>query len=361
MTAGPAPGRAADPVRTVFFGSGPFAVPILDAVAADPRLELVGVVTAPDRPAGRGRTLLPTPVALRARTMWAPLLQPARLREPDAISRIAELRPALGVLADYGQIVPAEVLELPALGILNIHPSLLPRHRGASPIPATIAAGDAESGVTIMRMDTGLDTGPIVAKQAWPTTGRESAPDLEGHAAQAAAGLLGRTLDGWLAGEIRPEPQPETGATLTRRLRRADAVLDPARSAAELERRVRAHVPWPGSTLTTPAGGLTVHRASVAPSEPGDESGTLVGHGDGLALATADGRLVLDEVQLGGRRRLSGAEFLRGQRDLLGTKVGAAADTGATAQPASAETATTSAATSEPATTEPASPRAVRA
>jgi methionyl-tRNA formyltransferase len=364
MTAGPAPGRAADPVRTVFFGSGPFAVPILDAVAADPRLELVGVVTAPDRPAGRGKTLLPTPVALRARTMWAPLLQPMRLREPEAISRIAELRPALGVLADYGQIVPAGVLQLPELGILNIHPSLLPRHRGASPIQATIAAGDPESGVTIMQMDTGLDTGPIVARQAWATTGLESAPDLERHAAREGAALLGRTLDGWLTGEIRPEPQPETGATLTRRLRRADAALDPARSAAELERRVRAHVPWPGSNLATPAGGLTVHRASVARSDPGDEPGTLVRHGDGLALATLDGRLVLDEVQLSGRRRLSGAEFLRGQRELLGAKVGAAAETPAapeTADAARTEAGTTESAMTEPASTKPARTRAVRA
>jgi methionyl-tRNA formyltransferase len=325
MTAGPAPGRAADPVRTVFFGSGSFAVPILDAVAADPRLELVGVVTAPDRPAGRGRTLLPTPVALRARTMWAPLLQPARLREPEAIERLGVLRPALGVLADYGQIVPAEVLGLPKLGILNIHPSLLPRHRGASPIQATVAGGDAETGVTIMRMDEGLDTGPIVATTSWSTTGRETAPELERHAAQEGAALLGRTLDRWLVGEIRPEPQPETGATLTRRLRRADAVLDPERSAAELERHVRAHLPWPGSTLATPLGQLTVHRASIAPAEPGDEPGTLVGHGDGLALATADGRLVLDELQLAGRRAMPGAEFLRGQRELLGTRIGSAA------------------------------------
>lgn len=335
MTAGPAPGRPADRVRTVFFGSGAFAVPILDAVAADRRLALVGVVTAPDRPAGRGRTLLPTPVALRARTMWAPLLQPVRLRDPEAVERIAELRPALGVLADYGQIVPAELLQRMPHGILNIHPSLLPRHRGASPIQATIAAGDADTGVTIMRMDEGLDTGPTVATTGWATTGHETAPELEQHAAAEGAELLGRTLDGWLAGDIRPVPQPDTGATLTRRLRRRDAILDPARSAAELERQVRAHVTWPGSALATTAGQVTVHRASVAPAEPGDELGTLAQHGTSLALTTSDGRLVLDEVQLSGRRRLTGAEFLRGQRELLGTRVGSVAPP--TAEPASHE------------------------
>src|SRR5438093_26297 len=222
MTTGPAPGRAADRVRAVFFGSGSFAVPSLDALAGDPRVDLVGIVTAPDHPAGRGRTMLPTPVA------------------------------------------PAE----------------------------------------------------------WPATGRETTPQLEAFAAREAATLLVRTLDGWVSGEIRPEPQPADGATITKRLRRADGRLDPARPAAELERHVRAYLPWPGSMLETPAGRLVVHKASVVPTEPGDVPGSLVAQGDGLALTTGDGRLVLDEVQLPGRRPLGGPEFLRGQRDLLGAQVG---------------------------------------
>jgi methionyl-tRNA formyltransferase len=322
MTTGPAPGRAADRVRTVFFGSGAFAVPSLEALAADPRVELVGIVTAPDRPAGRGRTMLPTPVALRARTMWLPLLQPLRVGEPEVVGEIAALSPELGVLADYGQIVPGGLLELPRLGILNLHPSLLPRHRGATPIPAAIAAGDPRVGVTIIRMDEGLDTGPIVATTEWPATGRETTPQLEAFAAREAATLLGRTLDGWVAGEIRPEPQASEGATITKRLRRDDARLDPARSAAELERHVRAYLPWPGSMLETPVGRLVVHKASVAESEPGDEPASLVAQGDGFALTTGDGRLVLDEVQLAGRRPVAGPAFLRGQRELLGTQVG---------------------------------------
>jgi methionyl-tRNA formyltransferase len=330
MTAGPAPGRAADRVRTIFLGSGAFAVPILDALAGHPRVELVGVVTAPDRPAGRGRTMLPTPIARRARTMWLPLLQPARVRDPDVIAEVAALQPQLGVLADYGQIVPRELLELPAHGILNVHPSLLPRHRGASPIQAAIAAGDPSTGVTIMRMDDGLDTGPIVTQTEWELGGHETAPELERRAATAGAELLAATLDDWLGGRIHPSPQPEEGATLTRRLRRPDAILDPARPAVELEREVRAQLPWPGSAVNTTAGRLTVHRASVAPSEAGDEAGALVAHEDGLALATAEGRLVLDEVQLAGRRQLSGSEFLRGQRELLGTQVGAVAASTAT-------------------------------
>jgi methionyl-tRNA formyltransferase len=322
MTAGPAPGRAADRARTVFLGSGSFALPILDALLADPRIELAGIVTAPDRPAGRGRALLPTPVALRARAMWVPLLQPARVRDPEVGAEVAALQPALGVLADYGQIVPRELLDLPRHGILNVHPSLLPRHRGASPIQATIAAGDAQAGVTIMRMDEGLDTGPTIGTVDWPTTGRETAPELEARAAGEGAALLTRLLGDWLAGEITPRAQAADGATLTRRLRRADATLDPKRSAEELERQVRAQLPWPGSAIETAAGRLTVQRASVTATQSGDEPGTLVGQGAGLALATADGRLVLDEVQLAGRRPMSGAEFLRGHAELIGTRVG---------------------------------------
>ncbi len=331
MTAGPAPGRAADRVRTVFFGSGRFAVPILLSLTANPRVDLIGVVTAPDRPAGRGRTMLPTPVALTARTMWQPLLQPPRLREADAVAEVAALRPELGVLADYGQIVPSDLLALPAFGILNVHPSLLPRHRGASPIQATIAAGDLTAGVTLFRMDEGLDTGPIVAIADWPLDGRESAPELEAQAAREGAALLERALAGWLAGQTETRPQEEEGATLTHRLRKSDAKLDPELSARELERHVRAYLPWPGSAIETAAGRLTIQRASVAPGEPGDEAGTLVAHGNGIALATSDGRLVLDEVQLAGRRAMSGEEFLRGQRELLGTKVGARAPTTAEA------------------------------
>jgi methionyl-tRNA formyltransferase len=322
MTPGPAPGRAADRVRTIFFGSGSFAVPALEALAGDPRVELVGVVTAPDRPAGRGRTMLPTPIALRARTMWLPLLQPVRVREPEVVDELSALLPDLGVLADYGQIIPTQLLELPRLGILNLHPSLLPRHRGATPIQAAIAEGDPRTGVTIIRMDEGLDTGPIVAMTEWRLTGRETTPQLEAFAAREASTLLARTLDGWVAGEIRAQPQPAEGATSTRRLRRDDARLDPSRPARELERQVRAHLPWPGSVLETPAGRLVVRVASVAKAEPGDEAGLIVAHGDGLALATGDRRLVLDEVQLAGRRPLSGPEFLRGQRELLGERVG---------------------------------------
>ena len=324
MTSGSAPGRAADGARTIFFGSGSFAVPILDALAGDSRLELSAVVSAPDRPSGRNREVTPTPVAARAAALRIPLLQPDRVRAPEAIAELIGLQPDLGVLADYGQIIPRSLLDLPPHGILNVHPSLLPRHRGATPIPATIAAGDDRSGVTIIRMDDGIDTGPIVARQSWPLTGTEHAPELEAHAAREGAELLLRTIDPWLAGTAPAIPQTPAGATLTRPFRRDDGRLDPGRPAVELERQVRAFAPWPGSFMDTPAGRLVLHEASVGDSAPGDEQGTLVRHRDRLALATSDGRLVLDRVQLAGRRAVGGNEFLHGQAGLVGALVNGA-------------------------------------
>jgi methionyl-tRNA formyltransferase len=316
MTAG-----AADPVRTIFFGSGSFAVPMLEVVAQHPRLDVVAVVTAPDRPAGRSKALTPTPVAGRARELGLPLLQPVKVRAPEAVTEIAALRPALCVLADYGQIIPRALLDLPPHGILNVHPSLLPRHRGATPIQATIAAGDSEGGVSIIRMDEGIDTGPVVAARAWPLDGTERAPDLESRAAAAGAALLREVVGGWLDGEVTARPQGTEGATVTRPFRRDDARLDPLLPARELERRVRANAPWPGSFIDTELGRVAVLAASVADGRVGDAPGRLVEHDGRLALATARGRLVTEEAQREGRRPSAGAEFLRGQRSLVGTSV----------------------------------------
>ncbi len=302
-----------DPVRTVFFGSGPFAVPILEALLSAPQVDVVAVVSAPDRPVGRRREPTPTPVAAHAAALGLPVLRPSRIRDESAIGAVASLRPALGVLADYGRIVPQAVLDLPRLGILNVHPSLLPRHRGATPIPAAILAGDEATGVTIIRMDAGLDTGPIVATEAWPLDGTETAPELEARAAATGAELLARILPRWLDGSIVARPQAEEAATLTRPLRREDGRLDPAQPAAGLARQVRAFQPWPGSYLGTAGGRLTVWRALSVPSEGGDVPGRLVRHGIRPALTTAAGRLLLEEVQPSGGRRMTGDAFLRGR------------------------------------------------
>lgn len=306
-------------VRTMFFGSGAFAVPILDALIDAPEVEVVAAVSAPDRPVGRHQELTPVPAAARARELGLRLVQPERLRAPEAISEVAALDARLGVLGDYGQIVPPAVLELFGHGILNVHPSLLPRHRGASPIQATILAGDRETGVSLIRMDAGLDTGPLVGVERWPLNGDETAPGLEARAAAAGAALVASTLGPWLRGEIRAAPQDEAGATLTRPLRREDGRLDPTRPAATLERQVRAYIPWPGSFIETEFGRLIVHGARVE-SGPAGAPGTF-GEGPDLRLATGAGWLVLDTVQPAGGRPMPGRALVVGRPAFVGSTI----------------------------------------
>ncbi len=303
-----------DRVRTIFLGSGAFGAPALRRLATHPAVELVAVVTAPPRPVGRRQVPTPTPIgALATGLGLGPVLTPAHLREPAAISGILGLRPGLAVLADYGQLVPPPLLELPH-GALNLHPSALPRWRGAAPIQATIAAGDAATAVTLMRMDAGLDTGPIIARHEVPLDRDEGAPELERRLAEVAADLLDRSLGPWLRGELPTVPQAEIGATVTRQLRREDGRLDPSRPAQELERLVRAYRPWPGTFLELGGQRLAVTEASVAPSAATDVPGTLVTTGGEPALVTVDGRLQLEMLVPAGRRPMRGADYLRGRR-----------------------------------------------
>jgi len=313
--------RGRGPVRVVLFGSGSFALPLLDSLVALPGVALVAVVSTPDRPAGRSAAPTPTPVVARARETGLPLFQPRSLRTTEAAEMLASLRPTVVVLADYGRIVPDALFAVPPAGFVNLHPSLLPRHRGATPIPAAIAAGDPETGVTLFLMDAGMDTGPIIATARRGLDGTETAPMLEAALAADAAALLAATLPEWLAGELRAIPQPETGVTTTRPLRREDGRLDPSGGADALERLVRAHLPWPGSFVETPLGRLIVTRAAVGPAEADDVVATIVADGDGLALATVDGRLRLLDVRLAGARSMTAAELRRGRPALVGSAV----------------------------------------
>lgn len=315
----------------MFLGSGGFALPSLRAVAESPLTDVVAVVTARPRPVGRGGRVRPSPVGAAAERLGLSVLTPVRLRDPESLGRIRELRPQLLVLADYGQIVPRALLELPALGALNLHPSLLPRHRGATPIPATILAGDAETGVTLMRMDEGLDTGPIVAQRSVALDGSEIAPELESRLAEVAAALLLEALPSWLDGTVRAVPQAVVGdgASTTRPLRREDGRLEPTRSAADLERQVRAYQPWPGSYLETPLGRVVVWRAAALPAHvlpiTAHHAGMLVAGPPGhpLCLVVSDGFLDLREVQPAGGRRMEGAELLRGRPTLAVARISA--------------------------------------
>ena len=286
-------------------------------------MALLAVVTAIPRPAGRSAEVAPTPVGKRAGRLGLPILTPATLRDPAFATRLAALRPEVGILADYGKLLPPALLDLPAHGILNLHPSLLPRHRGATPIPAAIIEGDAETGVTLFRMDAGMDTGPVVASEAIAIPDGADAPWLEARLAVVAAGLLATTLGPWLRGTLRVLAQPTEGASVTRPFRREDGRLDATRPAAALERQVRALRPWPGTFLEAETGRIAVLRVGVAPSETGDEPGRLVGDDvAGLALATADGRLQLLDVQPAGGRPMDGQALVRGRPRLIGTRMG---------------------------------------
>ena len=321
--------------RTIFFGSGSFALPALAALpgpgpAAGAVAHVVAVVTAPARPAGRHGLPRATPVAEAAQARAVPVLTPATLRDEEAREALRSRQPELIVLADYGRLIPHAVLAMPRHGALNLHPSLLPRHRGASPIAAAIMAADSHTGVTLMHMDEGLDSGPILAQRELALDGSELAPDLEARLARLAADLLVETLPAWLDGSLRERAQPLSGATLTRPLRRADGRLDPRLGAAELERQVRAYQPWPGSFIhfapenadpgRSAGDRLIVWRATAIPGQTAPPAtagavvrGEIIAEGDTVALRTTDGLLRLDEVQPPGGRRMSGAEYRRGR------------------------------------------------
>jgi methionyl-tRNA formyltransferase len=304
--------------RTLFLGSGKFALPVARALDRHPAARLLGVITAPPRddPATE------PPVAVWAHERGLPMLRPARLADPQTLDAIRRAQPELLVLADYGQIVPAELLDMPRFGALNLHPSVLPRHRGAAPIQAAILEGDTQSGVTIIQMDEGLDTGPIVAQHTVTLSGDESAPELEARLSAVAADLLTETLPSWLAGEITPEPQSADGATMTHALRREDGRLDPAHGVSYLYRQVRAYQPWPGTFLETNAGRVIVWDARPLGGGATRRSGTLLAlPANRAALAASDGLLELIEVQPAGGRRMTGAELLRGRPALVGSLV----------------------------------------
>jgi methionyl-tRNA formyltransferase len=313
-------GPAREPVRTVFLGSGRFGQPTLGRLAAHASIDLVAVVTAPPRPVGRQALVTPTPIEIQARELGLHVQTPERLRDPAAIADVLGLDPDLVVLADYGQIVPAELLDR-RFGALNLHPSLLPRHRGATPIPSTILSGDTQAGVTLIEMDAGLDTGPIIAAESWPLDGTETASELEARAAGVGAGLLAKLVGPWLRGELETTPQDETQATMTRPLRREDGRMDVWLTAAELERQVRAYQPWPGSFLDTPGGRLVVSAATVE-GPTFDTMPGMVWPGPELRIATAENWLRLDEVQSPGGRRMPGDAWLRGRPSVAGSVIG---------------------------------------
>ena len=306
-------------LRLLLIGSGGFGVPAFDALHEKHEGSIAAVITAAPRPSGRDGALVATPVASWARERDLPLLEVERLRAPSTQDTIASLDVSVGLLADFGQIVPAELLRSVPRGILNLHPSLLPAYRGAAPIPAAILAGDQETGVSTILMDEGLDTGPLLAVQRHQLRGDEDAPRLEAQLAQLAADGIVRTLDRYLAGEIVPSAQPAEGVSLTRRLQRSDGEILATWKAEHAHRAWRAYRPWPGVWISL-APALERLKLDVigAPLAGIDVPlGGLLVHEEVLLLGLKGGALPLLEVTPMGGRRMSGTALIHGRPELL--------------------------------------------
>ena len=297
--------------KVVFMGSPDFALPSLRALAQN--FEVVGVVTQPDRAAGRGRKVKQPPVKTLALELNLPVMQPEKLRAPEAMEQFRAWAPELIVVAAFGQILKKDVLELPKHGCINMHASLLPRWRGAAPINAAILAGDEEAGVTIMQMDVGLDTGPMLAKRAIRLTRDDTAGSLTSSLSQLGADLLSETLPRWVAGEIQPQAQHDSFATYAPMLKKEEGKLDFTQDVKELERRVRAFNPWPGTFMEFDGTFLKVQRAHVEQGNVEARQRLIVQNQP--AVGARGGILLLDEVQPAGKKSMSGKSFLAGARN----------------------------------------------
>ncbi len=311
-----------DQPRLVFAGTPAFAVPALrELVAAG--YPPVTVYTQPDRPAGRGRKARPSPVKLAALDYGLPVEQPASLRDPAARERLAGLRPDLMIVAAYGLILPQSVLDLPRLGCVNIHASLLPRWRGAAPIQRAILAGDTETGVCLMRMEAGLDTGPVLACATTPIHAEDTGGTLHDRLADIGAGLLIGSLPDLLEGKLRAQPQDHDAATYASKVSKAEALLDWRKPARQLQRQVAAFNPWPVAHTRWHGEPLRIWRATVICESADAAPGTVLAAGrGGIDVATGEGCLRLLELQLPGGRVLAAEAFLRGHSLKPGERLG---------------------------------------
>ncbi|HET7662048.1 MAG TPA: methionyl-tRNA formyltransferase [Rhodanobacteraceae bacterium] len=306
------------PMRVVFAGTPEFAVPCLHACRDVDGVELAAVYTQPDRPAGRGRKLEASPVKQAALATGIAVEQPKTLKDADAQARLAELAPDLMVVVAYGLILPQAVLDIPRLGCWNVHASLLPRWRGAAPIQRAIAAGDAETGVNLMRMEAGLDTGPVLLERRTPIAGEDTGGRLHDRLAALGAEVLREGLQRAARGEeLAATAQAETGVTYAHKLDKAEAALDLAAPAKELERIIRAFNPWPVATLELAGERVRVWQATAieraAEAAPGH---ILAASREGIDIACGEGALRLTELQRAGKRRIPAADYLNARPGL---------------------------------------------
>ncbi len=307
----------------MFMGTPHFAATILESLL-ESSCRVVAVYTQPDKPAGRGHRVTSAPVKRLALERGIPVLQPQTLKSGEAVDELSSFRPELIVVAAFAFILPAGLLALPSFACLNVHPSLLPRHRGAAPIANAILSGDEMTGVTIMLMDAGMDTGPILAQEEVRISNEDTTGVLSSRLASVGADLLLKTLPEWIGGRLRPHHQDESRATYSRVITAEDGDVDWRLSSLDLWRRVRAYNPWPGCYTWWKGRRLKIHEAvpldCAATGEPGDVLALvrppLVG------VVTGDGVLGLQQVQIEGRQKMAVSDFVRGHRDFVGSVLG---------------------------------------
>ncbi len=311
-------------MRVVYMGTPGFAVPPLEHLVRN-QYPVVAVYTRPDKLAGRGRSLAPSAVKMAALAGKLPVLQPESLKGGGVVAQLAAFRPDVIVVAAYGQILPPPVLDLPRYGCINIHPSRLPRWRGPSPVTAAILAGDEFTGVSIMLMDPGLDTGPVLARAQIPIAAADTTGSLTAKLSLVAAHLLREVLVLWPRGEITPKAQGEAGATYSRLISKEEGEIDWQLPAVDIWRRVRAFQPWPGAYTSWRGRRLEIIEAVPLPEEAALGIGRVVARGPvapraeaAFGIGTGAGVLGVSRLQAGGKKAMTAAEFLRGQRQFIG-------------------------------------------
>jgi methionyl-tRNA formyltransferase len=311
-------------MRIIFMGTPEFAVPALERLITS-GYEVAAVYTQPDKAAGRGRVVEEPPVKKAALLHNLTVLQPENFKSAETKRQLLELKPDAIVVAAFGQILPRSVLEIPAFGCINIHPSLLPKYRGVAPVPAAILNGDEFTGVSIMLMDKGIDTGPVLTSVHVPVLPQDTAETLMQKLANTSAQLLLDTLPGWFRKEITPQPQNDAGASYTKMLTKEAGEIDWKLPAVQIWRQVRAYQPWPGSFTKWQGKQLKILDTVPLPGEGASEPGTVVPvktEGAAFGISTGEGILGVKKVQMEGKKAVTADEFLRGQRQFIGAMLG---------------------------------------
>jgi methionyl-tRNA formyltransferase len=305
-------------LRICFMGTAAFALPTLQAVAAAE--EVIAVITQPDRPQGRGRETAPPPVKKLALDLGLPIMQPERVKDPLFLSQIAELKPALIAVAAFGQILPPALLDLPPLGCVNVHPSLLPKYRGAAPFQWAVIKGETRTGVSVYRMDQGMDTGPLLLTKEVAIGDAETAEELGKRLAVIGGELAVEAIRGLKQGTLKPRPQDEQGASYAPLFKKTDGLIPWQESALQIRNRIRGMVPWPVAYTMWQGKQIKIYRARI--SEGTGTPGEIISLDRGIEVACGTGAIVIEELQIEGGRRIRCDEFCRGHRLTVGERLG---------------------------------------